>query len=461
MKKSTAWLALIAMLVAACGTADGGDDAGSDSTQGSVADTSAPDSTEAPDETTEDPGTTEASGEPVTLEVWDWRSFGEDAPHAQVFERVNADFEEAYPNIDVEFTALPFEGYEARLRTAAATQDGPDVFLSDNWGDEYYDIIVPVSELVTDEQREQVLSIDERVSGRYDETLVMPYGLNANIILYNKSLFEEAGLDPENPPATLDEMLEACDTLNEAGIVPMSVGLQDGWWIAFFHIIFGAQTLEEEKARANQADEMPLTDEAYRTPLEATIQMYERGCFGEDALSKTSGDTYPDLDAGLTAMRPDNRVPTELLEALGEENVGFMLYPRLPESEYDHDVTSAGAHSVWAVTKWAPVEEAWDYITFLTDPHGQEILWEETHIAPNNTEVDTSSLARNPLEEQYLTLLLETPGIVKYGAFPGTTEGSYENYVALAPEVLAGNMSVDDFLEALEEYRLQNLEDAG
>ena len=46
---------------------------------------------------------------------------------------------------------------------------------------------------------------------------------------YNKKMFAQAGLDPENPPATWDEWLNACDSLRAAGITPIGTGFKDGW----------------------------------------------------------------------------------------------------------------------------------------------------------------------------------------------------------------------------------------
>ena len=52
--------------------------------------------------------------------------------------------------------------------------------------------------------------------------------------VYNKAHFETAGLDPENPPATWEAFIEACEKLKAAGITPISGGLKDGPWGEWF-----------------------------------------------------------------------------------------------------------------------------------------------------------------------------------------------------------------------------------
>lgn len=45
--------------------------------------------------------------------------------------------------------------------------------------------------------------------------IAMPFNASSILLYYNKTMFEEAGLDPENPPATIAEMADACSKLVE------------------------------------------------------------------------------------------------------------------------------------------------------------------------------------------------------------------------------------------------------
>src|SRR5690606_20120884 len=51
---------------------------------------------------------------------------------------------------------------------------------------------------------------------------------------YNRSLFERAGLDPDQPPRTWDEFLSAVDTLKNAGITPVALGAGDNWTATYW-----------------------------------------------------------------------------------------------------------------------------------------------------------------------------------------------------------------------------------
>lgn len=53
------------------------------------------------------------------------------------------------------------------------------------------------------------------VAERDDERYAVPYNMGVNILYYNKSMFKDAGLDPENPPTTLSDVLKAAEELND------------------------------------------------------------------------------------------------------------------------------------------------------------------------------------------------------------------------------------------------------
>ncbi|MEO1091614.1 MAG: sn-glycerol-3-phosphate ABC transporter substrate-binding protein UgpB [Pseudomonadota bacterium] len=62
------------------------------------------------------------------------------------------------------------------------------------------------------------------------EMLSMPFNSSTPVLYYNKAHFEQAGLDPDTPPATWAEMSEAIDQLQAAGI---PCGITTGWqsWV--------------------------------------------------------------------------------------------------------------------------------------------------------------------------------------------------------------------------------------
>jgi len=58
-------------------------------------------------------------------------------------------------------------------------------------------------------------TLDQCKSG--NEILCLPWGTDVYALYWNKDLFEAAGLDPNTPPATLEQMAEFADKLTKAG----------------------------------------------------------------------------------------------------------------------------------------------------------------------------------------------------------------------------------------------------
>ncbi|HLA43600.1 MAG TPA: extracellular solute-binding protein, partial [Aggregatilineales bacterium] len=75
---------------------------------------------------------------------------------------------------------------------------------------------VPISEVASEEQLAELDMFLPQVINFYtvdDMLWSIPWNTSNPLLYYNKDMFRAAGLDPENPPRTFDEMLAACEVL--------------------------------------------------------------------------------------------------------------------------------------------------------------------------------------------------------------------------------------------------------
>ncbi len=87
------------------------------------------------------------------------------------------------------------------------------------------------------------------------------------IWIYNKDMFEKAGLDPEAAPETWDAFLAACDKLKSAGMSPVGGGIQDGYWGEWFFGHGLAQCVDSPgQAVELFTGERSFEDPAYHAP---------------------------------------------------------------------------------------------------------------------------------------------------------------------------------------------------
>jgi multiple sugar transport system substrate-binding protein len=116
------------------------------------------------------------------------------------------------------------EDYKSQLALDLGAGEGPDVFSIDGiWVGEFAtaEYIAPLADVVGPEvdDWDGWAQINEAVqaNGSFDGVRYgVPQGTDGRVIFFNKQLFEQAGLPADWQPATIDEVLEAARTIQEA-----------------------------------------------------------------------------------------------------------------------------------------------------------------------------------------------------------------------------------------------------
>jgi multiple sugar transport system substrate-binding protein len=154
---------------------------------------------------------------------------------AAVEDRI-AQFEEANPDITVATQEYTWTGSTFAAQLAGGTL--PDVFVvpfTDGRGLIERQQIADVSALVADlpwadDLNPNVAEAGQAADGAQWAVPIAAYGQGLH---YNRTLFEQAGLDPDDPPATWDEVRSAADAIAEAtgqaGYAQMTQTNTGGW----------------------------------------------------------------------------------------------------------------------------------------------------------------------------------------------------------------------------------------
>ena len=171
-------------------------------------------------------------------EIVVWHTWGQDAGFDALQKVVDTYNETNDKNIHVNLTFVANQASGntstmANLMAAIAAGNPPDIALLDNfqvatWAAQ--NAIQPIDEFMS--------KADFSLDGVYDwatagsiykgQTYSVPYNGDARALVYNKKMFREAGLDPENPPTTIEGVTEAAKKLTiregsfykQAGFVP-------------------------------------------------------------------------------------------------------------------------------------------------------------------------------------------------------------------------------------------------
>lgn len=177
-----------------------------------------------------------SDGEKITITVWHtWGAGpGLDAMQ-QIVDNYNATNDKNV-YVDLGFVANQASGNTQtmdKLMAAIAANNPPDVALLDNFqvaGWAAQDALMPLDDLMA--------GVDMTLDGVYEwasqgsvykgTTYSIPYNGDSRVLFYNKDMFKDAGLDPEAPPTTIDELTEIAKQLTirdganyqQAGFVP-------------------------------------------------------------------------------------------------------------------------------------------------------------------------------------------------------------------------------------------------
>ncbi|MGW2023627.1 ABC transporter substrate-binding protein [Streptomyces decoyicus] len=155
-------------------------------------------------------GSDSASGKvegQVTFQTWNLK-----ANFKKYFDGVIADFEKKYPDAKVKWVDQPAEGYPQKLSADAAGGTLPDVVNVSP------DLAYPLAKagLALDLEKAAGQYRGEYLDGAWRShrmpgmpgVYAFPWYLNTGPMFYNKELFAEAGLDPEKPPTSYDQLFK-------------------------------------------------------------------------------------------------------------------------------------------------------------------------------------------------------------------------------------------------------------
>ena len=390
----------------------------------------------------------------VTLTVWDQEVRGGQA--AQI-KRLNAAFQEQYPNVTIKRVARSFEDLNKTLKLAVSGPNPPDVVQANQgrpvmgtlvkggllepldpyadafgWGDRYSDLLLDLNRF----------SSDGDTFG--DGNL---YGLSqmGEIVgvFYNKTKVSE-------PPATLEAFEASLKEAKDGGDVPIQFGNLDAWpGIHNYETVLG-QTAGKEQVRDFVFAREGATFDAPEF-VDAATKLQEwadAGYFTPDFNGTGYDPAWQRFAKGEGRyLIAGTWLVADLNEQMGED-VGFML---MPGAEEGADPVALGGESLpFAVTsKSENPDVAAAYIDFLTNSDAATVLAETDNLPA--MPVDESAIPEGLPAEVFAEWgrLNDTDGLIPYLDY--TTPTFYDDISGAIQELLGGKSDPQQFASGVEE----------
>lgn len=309
-----------------------------------------------------------------------WWHISTEQPQADYWQALADEYMAANPHVNIDITILENNAFKERLVTVMQAGDPPDLFQS--WGGGVLWAFADaglVRNIAPELEGEWKDSFAAQAAlelyGQNGEYYGVPWTWGAVGMFYNKALFEQAGLDPDNPPQTWTEFLEAVQTLKAAGITPIALGEAEKWPGHFWWVYLAIRLGGEDAFLAAYNREGSFADEPFVQAGEYLKQLVDLQPFPDSFL----GMTYPDQESvmgnGLAAMElmgqwsPSVQAgASESGEGIGE-NLGWFPFPFVEGGAGNpNDVLGGG--DGFAVGANAP-DETVDFLRFLTSVENQ------------------------------------------------------------------------------------------
>lgn len=151
-----------------------------------------------------------------TVTMW---SFPLSPDDQAMFAPIIEAFNKLHPNVTIDIQHLPWSGRYEKMLTAIAGGEAPNVVYLNDFQVPLFastDNLVPMTDLYTVDELNAMYTEGSLNAISYNGTVyAMPILQNSLGYMYNVDLFKEAGLDPDNPPATWDELMDAAAKLTK------------------------------------------------------------------------------------------------------------------------------------------------------------------------------------------------------------------------------------------------------
>ena len=338
------------------------------------------------------------------------------------------------------------------IKGSVGSGEEPDIFitLSGRYLENFDGLLLPLNDMLSDDLIETVIGWDTVTDGDGNILGVPAAGCDGTYISYNKELIEKAGLDFENsPPQTMDEMLDAMEKISDAGILPIITS--DEGWNSLHSSLFGKWWLQQEDDDIIQrlmSDDVDFEkDKPFLDSFRIANECYEKGYINKDFI--TNEDSLTQFINGQGAMYISCAYLSSLLEEMGD-NQGIIPIPEF-SSDCNYPNMNFGGSNQCAVVlnTTKEKEECGNLLNWLFNKNNSIAMQKVYSGLPGRTDITVEDLGW----EDHL-LQKELPNLQHYTKmYPELflSPSQTDVYFKYGPEVIAGNMPVEEFARRMNE----------
>lgn len=305
-----------------------------------------------------------------SLLIWDFGTEG-------LAKLDDAAFKALYPNVTVKHIDQPAANYATLLQTALAAGKGPDAFTlhAGTETGQFSPTLLDLTDRITPDQKKYMTDYSGMSPGGDASKGIfgLPYQLNGLQFFYNKKLFTQAGLDPETPPASWPDLLNACEKLKAANITPISAGDAENIQAAEWFGVLAPMALTVEEGAALSAGTLKYNSPKVKDCFQKYLDLAKGGNFEKswrsDGFFTQQVDIFSSGKAAIT-MTLSNYVGV-FHDAI-KDDLGVFQNPGLTEGSKSNYLPYAPGAALCVSKRSKNPDAAFAWASFKTSMANQE-----------------------------------------------------------------------------------------
>lgn len=386
-----------------------------------------------------------------------YNSYQSDPAPREFIESVVANWNEQHPDMPVDISIINHEDFKQALRAYLTADPAPDVldWFAGNRARFFIDrgLILDISSMWQDNKFNEAYAPGFQALATYnDKQYFMPTSYYWWAIYYRPSLFEEAGI--AQPPETWDQLLEACDKLNESGVTPITIGARFKWPAAAWFDYLNMRTNGPEFHIDLMDLKVPYTDERVKKTFEHWAELIDHKCFIEDPAAFDWQEAVDPMVQGEAAMYLMGAFIIDSYPDEAENDLDFFRFPLIdPDMPVGEDAPTDG-YFMSANAK--NPEAGQQFLAYLGSKEIQQRLLDELKRLPTRTDVDISQAPE--ATQKGIKLIQSADYIAQFydrDTTPPMAEAGMDGFMRFWDDP----SSIDQILEDLEAERQRILEE--
>ena len=317
----------------------------------------------------------------------------------------------------VKLEIIPNDDMEGKVGGASQTDSLPDILAGDVVRIPYW-----ASEGIFTDITKQIDGLDNKAdlqqghieAGTVDGAeYTLPFITDVSVMVWNKTLYKEAGLDPEQGPKSIDQFVEQAKkvaALNKDGVAGSYLAGQSGGALVFD--LFPSVWADGESVMNKDGSEATLDNDSMKGVLDAYKELANTtNGLGAGSKEETGATwTAPFANGRIGVMPYPNTSTTALFDA--EKDGGFEVgVAPIPGTKEGKTSTFLGGDAMGISKDSKHVAQAWNFLYWLMQSDAQkEVFADQGDTASNIQTLKTAYKDADPRIQTINSVIIDGNG---------------------------------------------------